>query len=62
MFEEAKGDADTLAGLIIEIEGRIPKKNEEIKFKNIIFKIESADARKVKRVKVSISDPISNEA
>ncbi len=62
LFEEAKGDADTLAGLIIEIEGRIPKKNEEIKFKNIIFKIESADARKVKRVKVSISDPISNEA
>ena len=53
-FEEAKGEADTLAGLIIEIEGRIPTKNEKISFKNIIFTIESADNRKIKRVKITI--------
>jgi gliding motility-associated protein GldE len=53
-FEDAKGEADTLAGLLIEIEGRIPAKNEKIKFKNLLFTIESADNRKVKRVKITI--------
>jgi gliding motility-associated protein GldE len=53
-FEGAKGEADTLAGLIIEIEGRIPTKNEKIQFKNLTFTIESADNRKIKRVKITI--------
>lgn len=53
-FEDVKGEADTLAGLIIEIEGRIPTKNEKIKLKNLIFTIESADNRRVKRVKITI--------
>lgn len=53
-FEDVKGEADTLAGLIIEIEGRIPTKNEKIKLKNLIFTIESADNRKIKRVKITV--------
>ncbi len=53
-FEDEKGEADTLAGFIIEIEGRIPTKNEKIKFKNLLFTIESADNRKIKRVKITI--------
>ena len=53
-FEEVKGEADTLAGLIIEIEGRIPTRNETIQFNNLLFTIESADNRKLKRVKISI--------
>lgn len=53
-FEDAKGEADTLAGLILETEGRIPTKNEKITFKNLIFTIESADNRKIKRVKITI--------
>jgi putative hemolysin len=53
-FEDAKGEADTLAGLIIEVEGRIPTKNEKIVFKKLVFTIESADNRKIKRVKITI--------
>ncbi|HET6225511.1 MAG TPA: gliding motility-associated protein GldE [Bacteroidia bacterium] len=53
-FEDAKGEADTLAGLILEIEGRIPTKNEKIHFKNLTFTIEAADNRRLKRVKVTI--------
>jgi putative hemolysin len=53
-FEDAKGEADTLAGFIIEVEGRIPVKNEKITFRNLIFTIESADNRKIKRVKITI--------
>jgi len=53
-FENVKGEADTLAGFLIELEGRIPTKNEKIKFKNLLFTVESADNRKVKRVKVTV--------
>lgn len=53
-FEDVKGEADTLAGLILELEGRIPTKNEKIQFKNLSFTIEAADNRRIKRVKVTI--------
>jgi putative hemolysin len=53
-FEDVKGTADTLAGLIIEVEGRIPTKNEKITLKNLLFTIEAADNRKIKRVKITI--------
>ena len=60
-FEQQKGEADTLAGFLIEIEGRIPKKNDTIKFKNLLFTIEAADARKVKRVKITIESEGNDE-
>lgn len=54
VFEDAKGEADTLAGLILELEGRIPTKNQKIRFNHLLFTIESADNRKIKRVKITI--------
>lgn len=53
MFGDVKGDADTLAGLILEIKGEIPGKNHVIKFKNFDFMIESADRRRIKKIKVT---------
>ncbi len=53
-FENEKGEADTLGGFIVEIEGRIPSKNEKVKFNNLLFLIESADRKKIKRVKITI--------
>jgi putative hemolysin len=53
-FEDAREEADTLGGLIVEMEGRIPAKNEKLKLKNLTFTIESADNRKIKRVKITI--------
>ena len=53
-FESAKGDSDTLAGFILEYTGKIPKKNERVKFHDHTFTIESADNRKIKRVKVTL--------
>ena len=55
LFELASGrEADTLAGFLIEFTGNIPKKGEEVKFKDYIFTVESADNRKIKRVKVTV--------
>lgn len=55
MFDLPEGrEADTLAGFLIERMGQIPKKGDEIRYKDHIFTIESSDNRKIKRVKVTI--------
>lgn len=53
-FENNKGESDTLAGFIIEQAGKILLKNETVVFENFNFVVESADQRKVKRIKVII--------
>ena len=53
-FDDIKGDADTIAGLIIERIGIIPKISEQINLPPYTFFIESADDRKINRVKVRI--------
>lgn len=61
VFEDAKGEADTLGGLLLELEERIPRKGEIIKFENLLFTIEAADNRKIKRVKITIERGEENE-
>jgi gliding motility-associated protein GldE len=52
-FEKAKGESETLAGLIIELFGRIPSAGEEIEFENFTFKVQSVDTRRIKKVRVT---------
>jgi len=59
-FEEEKGETETLAGFILEVSKKFPKKNEIIKFEHLTFKIEAMDKRRVKQVKVTIN-PLLNE-
>jgi len=54
-FSQIKGDADTIAGIILELKGEIPKKNETIQYKNLTFQVESSDKRRIKKVKVIIN-------
>jgi gliding motility-associated protein GldE len=53
-FDNVKGDTETLAGLILEQNGVIPKISEKIKIPPFIFTVESADDRRIKRVKINI--------
>jgi len=55
LFDNVKGDADTIAGLILELTGEIPDKNEKIDFKNLTFTIESVDKRRIKQIKVTLN-------
>lgn len=55
-FNEMKKEADTLAGLIIEVSGKIPQKNEKINFLNFSFTVEASDKRRIKRVKMVINE------
>ncbi|MCH1473251.1 MAG: CBS domain-containing protein, partial [Bacteroidia bacterium] len=53
-FEMVKEDADTIGGLILEIHKKIPSIGDTIKFQEMVFTIESADNRKIKRIKLVI--------
>lgn len=54
VFNKIKGDAETLAGLILEIKGEIPGLKEKIEYKHFVFTVEAADNRRIKQIKVEI--------
>jgi gliding motility-associated protein GldE len=54
VFDSHKGEAETLAGFILEILGNFPKKDQKITFENCIFTIETVDKKRVKQIKVTI--------
>jgi len=54
VFDDVKGEADTLAGLILELKGEFPEKNDTIICKNCVFSIEAVDNRRIKQIKVEI--------
>jgi gliding motility-associated protein GldE len=61
LFEENKGESETLAGFILEIHGRFPRKQEIISFFEYTFKVELMDKKRIKQVKVSIDRAFVNE-
>ena len=54
LFETNKGEAETLAGFILEILGNFPKKGQKIVFSNCSFLIETVDKKRIKQIKVTI--------
>jgi len=55
LFKSARGDADSLAGLLLEIKGEFPKSNEIITFEGLTFQIEALDKRMIKKIKVILT-------
>lgn len=53
-FDYFRSDIETIGGLIVEIAGRIPRIGEVYSYSNLEFKIESADRKRVRRVKITI--------
>lgn len=53
-FDLVKGDSDSLAGLILELAGEIPKANDVIPCGDFQFTILEADSSRVKKVKISL--------
>ncbi len=58
-FNDIKGEAESLAGMILEITGKIPQKKEVISYKNLTFTIESADHRRIIKIKLNINPQIN---
>ena len=53
-FDKVVGEADSLGGLILELQGRIPNKGDKIKYRKFEFIIHDADERKIKEIEVSV--------
>lgn len=52
LFEDHKGESETLGGFVLELTGRIPQKGERVSLHNYDFTVESADNKRIRRVKV----------
>ena len=55
-FENVKGDAETLAGFLLEISKGFPKKGETLLFHNYTFTIEGFENKRIKQIKFSINN------
>ena len=55
-FDEVKGESDSLGGLILEIEGKIPEKGSKISLGRFDFEVTDSDERKINEVKVVITN------
>ena len=59
-FDEVGGDADTLAGLLLEIKGDFPKIHEKLEYKHYFFEILQLEERRISRVKVVLKESDQN--
>jgi len=53
-FDDIKGDADSLAGIILELFGKIPKAGKVIQYENYTFRIIASTERRIERIKMTI--------
>lgn len=60
-FEEVAGEADTLAGLLLEIKGEFPVLHEHLHYANYHFEVLEMDARRILKVKVTVEAPQAAE-
>jgi gliding motility-associated protein GldE len=55
-FEDHKGEAETIAGFVLEISGIFPRRQSKINFKNYVFTVEAIDKKRIKQIKFTILD------
>jgi gliding motility-associated protein GldE len=55
-FEEVRGEADSIAGLILEIAGKMPQKNEVFSFENYSFRVLNIEKNRIRRIEIKILD------
>ena len=55
IFEDHKGEAETVAGFVLEISKSFPKLNSKINFKNYVFTIEALDKKRIRLIKFTIT-------
>ncbi|WP_243473167.1 gliding motility-associated protein GldE [Winogradskyella sp. MH6] len=53
-YESRKGEAETLAGFVLEISGGFPRVGSKINFKNYVFTIEALERKRIKQIKLTL--------
>lgn len=56
IFENKKGEAETVAGFVLEVSGGFPRKNEVINYNNYSFTVEAIDKKRIKQIKFTIKN------
>ncbi len=59
-FAEVEGDADTLAGMLLEIKGDFPSIHEKIDYKHYTFEVMNVEERRISKIKVTVH-PVKNQ-
>jgi len=54
LFEQQKGESETIAGFVLEISGSFPRRGEKIIFESHDFTVESLDKKRLKQIKISL--------
>ena len=62
VFEEVEGDADSLAGLLLELKGDFPKRGERIDYAHFTFEVLEVDGHRIAKVKVIVHDAATSPA
>ena len=55
-FDSVKGDADSVAGLLLELTGQIPKLNEEFVYENYKFKVVAVNNRRIETIQITLPE------
>lgn len=58
-FEDVEGEADTLAGLLLEIKGEFPQQDEKIVYRNLTFQVLEIDERRIVKIKLIVGKSLS---
>ena len=61
-FSEVEGEADTLAGLLLEIKGEFPRLGERITYRQLTFEVMEMDERRIIRIKVILDKSLMEKA
>ena len=56
LFENKKGEAETLAGFVLEISGGFPRIGSKINFENYVFTVEALERKRIKQIKLTLLD------
>ncbi|MEY8849919.1 gliding motility-associated protein GldE [Psychroserpens sp. XS_ASV72] len=56
VFEDHKGEAETIAGFVLEVSGIFPRLKSKINFKNYVFTVEAIERKRLKDIKFTILD------
>jgi gliding motility-associated protein GldE len=59
-FSDVEGDADTVAGLLLEIKGDFPEVHEKLEYSHFVFEVLQLEERRISRVKVIVKEPVKD--
>lgn len=54
VFDKVKGEAETLAGFLLELAQALPKKGQQLVFEKIVFTVESVDRKRIRQIKITL--------